>query len=369
MRLFLILISLSFLSLQAFSFPEMIRHGYINCTACHVSPSGGGLMTTYGRSISKEVLSRWGAEGEENVLHGAIQNESVINWINGSQDVGFNVGGNVRYIQQYLNSDVMERGRFFAMQRDLELAFKWNQWIVASTFGYRYFPNESDKFETRRYFLMYQPNEYVSFRAGRFLPIYGLMIADHYTDIRRGLQFDQGQERDNFEVNLIKDSWSASLTYSQTPQKAGRPLDKALAMQLNYAFADTHRVGLNYWRSESDVSQRTILGLSGLFGFTPELYALSEVDLQTTETPGVVNATKGIYYFQKLGYEFTRGIHAILQVNGSQSDLDVSTTKSIGYGAGFNFYPRPHFEIQALWNRFDATMDLDMGYLIMHYYF
>ncbi len=369
MRLSLLFFLILIASFNAFAFPEMIRHGYINCTACHVSPAGGGLMTTYGRSISKEVLSRWGAEGEENVLHGAIQDESVINWINGSQDVGFNIGGDVRYIQQYTNSDVMERGRFFAMQRDLELAFKWNQWIIASTFGYRYFPNEADKFETRRYYLMYQPHESVSIRVGRFLPIYGLMIADHYTDIKRGLRFDQGQERDNFEINFIKDNWSATLTYSQTPQLAGRPLDKALAAQLNYAFTDTNRVGFNYWKSESDLNERAILGLTGLFGFTPEFYALSEFDMQTTEVPGAANATKGLFYFQKLGYEFSRGLHAILQVNGSQSDLDLSSTKSVGYGAGLNFYPRPHFEIQALWSRFDATMDIDMGYVIMHYYF
>ena len=40
------------------AFPEMIRHGYINCNACHVSPAGGGLLTAYGRTISKELLSR-----------------------------------------------------------------------------------------------------------------------------------------------------------------------------------------------------------------------------------------------------------------------------------------------------------------------
>lgn len=367
MRWFLVLFSL-LLSVQVFAFPEMIRHGYINCTACHVSPAGGGLMTAYGRSISKELLSRWSYEGEENLLHGAIKNESVINWLNGSQEVGFNIGGDVRYLQQYIDSDVLERAKFFPMQRDLEFGFKWNQFTIVSTLGYQYYPNDEDELDTRRYYVLYQPNEYVSLRAGRFLPIYGLMIPDHYTDIKRGLQFDQGQERDNFEVNFIKDSWSATLTYSQTPQSALRSLDKAVSAQVNYAFTDTHRVGLNYWKSDSDILQRSIFGLTGLFGFTHELYALSEVDYQVSEASGAV-ATKGIFYFQKLGYEFTRGAHLIAQVNGSQSNFDQSTTKSLGYGLGFNFYPRPHFEIQALWSRFDANMDIDMGFFILHYYF
>ena len=50
------------------AFPEMVRHGYANCITCHISPDGGGVLTAYGRSLSREVLSTWGAEGEA-VLH------------------------------------------------------------------------------------------------------------------------------------------------------------------------------------------------------------------------------------------------------------------------------------------------------------
>lgn len=364
-----IFITFLLLSFEGFAFPEMIRHGYINCTACHVSPAGGGLTTAYGRSISKELLSRWSYEGEENLFHGAIKNESIVSWLNGSNEKGFNFGGDVRYIQQYINNDFTERGKFFPMQRDLEAGVKWDQWTFVTTLGYKYSANAEDKLETRRYYVLFQPNEYVSLRAGRFLPIYGLMIPDHYTDIKRGLQFDQGQERDNFEFNFIKDSWSASLTYSQSPQSALRPLDKAVSAQINYAFTETHRLGVNYWKSDSDLLQKSIFGITGLFGFTHELYALSELDLQFSEPNTATGITKGIYYFQKLGYEVTRGLHFIAQINGSQSDLEQKTTKSTGYGLGLNFYPRPHIEIQALWSRFNANLDYDMGFLITHYYF
>jgi hypothetical protein len=50
---------------RAMGFPDLIRHGYTNCIACHVSPNGGGVLTKYGRSLSKELLSTWGREGEE----------------------------------------------------------------------------------------------------------------------------------------------------------------------------------------------------------------------------------------------------------------------------------------------------------------
>ena len=49
---------------NSWAFPEMVRHNYSNCSSCHVSPSGGGVLTQYGRELSSAILSIWGAENE-----------------------------------------------------------------------------------------------------------------------------------------------------------------------------------------------------------------------------------------------------------------------------------------------------------------
>ncbi len=41
----------------AHAYPWMIRHGYTNCAQCHVDPSGGGVLTDYGRAQG-EILVR-----------------------------------------------------------------------------------------------------------------------------------------------------------------------------------------------------------------------------------------------------------------------------------------------------------------------
>lgn len=343
----------------------------MNCTTCHVSPAGGGLMTTYGRSLSKELLSRWGKEGEENILHGAL-NEKINNWLNGSREVGFNMGGDVRFLQTYMNSRLAEQGRFIKMQRDLEGAFRFYDLTLVSTAGI-VVKNDKDEFEARRYYAMYQAGENVSLRVGRFLPIYGLMLPDHNVATRRGLSFDQGKERNVAEVNFIKDEWSGTASYSQSPDTYASTLkEKAGSLQINYAIADKYKLGISHWRGRFDDSQREIYGLHGILGFTHSIYALSEFDYQI-QKPNGSETKKGIFYFQKFGYEFTRGLHAIAQVESSQSDLKNSQTKSFSYGAGLMFFPRPHFDFQGLISRAKIQAvdnhEMTYAYLMGHYYF
>ena len=62
--------------------PMFLSRQYARCVTCHYSPTGGGLLTPYGRSLTREELSTMGrghaAEsapgqtGEEAFLWGAL---------------------------------------------------------------------------------------------------------------------------------------------------------------------------------------------------------------------------------------------------------------------------------------------------------
>ncbi len=43
-----------------YALPTMVRLGYVNCAACHISPQGGGLLNAYGRSIDEAQSLRGG---------------------------------------------------------------------------------------------------------------------------------------------------------------------------------------------------------------------------------------------------------------------------------------------------------------------
>ncbi len=52
-----------FVSKPAAAYPWMIKHGYSNCSTCHADPSGGELLTVYGRVMSDAFLSmQWKSE-------------------------------------------------------------------------------------------------------------------------------------------------------------------------------------------------------------------------------------------------------------------------------------------------------------------
>ena len=44
--------------------PMFLSKQYTRCTACHYSPSGGGLLTPYGRLLSHRELSTTGGNGD-----------------------------------------------------------------------------------------------------------------------------------------------------------------------------------------------------------------------------------------------------------------------------------------------------------------
>src|SRR3954468_482447 len=48
----------------------MIRHEYTGCNQCHADPSGGGLLTAYGRAQSELLLrTRYGMAETEEPVH------------------------------------------------------------------------------------------------------------------------------------------------------------------------------------------------------------------------------------------------------------------------------------------------------------
>jgi hypothetical protein len=343
-------------------FPELIRHGYVNCSNCHISPSGGGTINDYGRNFVAEGLSSWSYKGEESFLHGAVERSQIPKWLS--------IGGDVRALQLWVEDPNTQTARSIMMQADVEAAVKYDKWKFDLSFGRFQRSAEEPRPKSRRFFAMYNFTDEIGVRAGRFTPAYGINLADHFVATRSPLGFDQSNETYNVEFSWLTDVWSVLLTAVNGPVDApNTQQEKAGALQVGYAFHDTYKVGASYWQGSSDTRNRSMAGLYAMLGFSPELYYLGEFDIKWS-TPTGLSEQQTTYSYQRLGYEFKRGAHLIATCEAWQADAMTFTVNNDRYGAGVDLFPRPHFEIEALWLKWrSGDIPVDYAYALAHYYF
>jgi hypothetical protein len=356
---FLFLVSSAFTT-KAFAYPEMIRQHYVNCLACHESPSGGGLLNAYGRGISAEVLSTWGGVKEARPFYGALDRPFLKNW--------FNIGIDLRAVQFHNKTSQSTENKFIRMQTGIETALKYQKVKFVSFFGKQEAGN-TVKGEFLRFFLQYQAMEELTVRAGRFIPNFGVNIAEHILATRRGLGFDEGSERDQVEAMWSGEKWNSSLSYSKQVKSDEIPqTEKAANVQVNYSFFDSYKIGGDLWFGDLEGQSRHIIGAHALLGFTKKFYYLTEFDLQKG-----FDKKDGLFHFSKLGYEFIKGVHAVILEDYQKSDLSDGLTLANSYGGGLEWYPRPHFEFEGIWSKkrvaAQSSEYADYAYLMMHYYF
>lgn len=284
---------LSFCAGIALGYPENIRMGYSSCASCHVSPTGGGVLTPYGRATSAE-MSTWGVGAGE---------EALPTWLA--------LGGDARYI----NVTTQDYHRKFLMQADAEAAVSPvpGVWLAASAGIY----GEEQRREYRRNYLLIA-NDNISLRAGRFFPAYGVMHPDHTAANRGGIGWNQGTESFNAEA-AMRNSWGelvvTSLLSSPEQTRMGSDgylfdaTEPGLAARGSLYLGKSLVVGGSYWYGENQTESWLVAGPFLMWGLTRHLYLLAELD-RRQDLDGMTGAlSHRDLSWSMLGYEVYRGVH------------------------------------------------------------
>lgn len=354
------------LSSIAFSYPEMVRHHYVNCNSCHVNPSGGGLLTEYGRGMAAEILSTWSMENEASFLHGAVSPEKMPKAVN--------VGGDIRALQVHREDRNVREGRFILMQSSLEAGVTAGPFTAVGSFGK---PNRQNQIEAEftRFYLLANPLETIQLKVGRFVPAFGINMAHHTIPTRQSLGFGYDSERNAMEVHWSGESWHGAFSASQSRlQSRVAEVERGASFQLEKFFLDQYRVGASFWNGESDRQKRWISSVHGILGFTEHIYYLTEIALQSKRSKTSPNAPResGVYQFGRFGYELTKGVHALALQELAKTNLDRASSFSLAFGIGALWYPRPHFELELALQQRKSLQNSreyeDYAYFMMHYY-
>ncbi len=357
-----------------FAFPEMVTHGYGNCISCHASPTGGGLLTPYGRALSKELLSAKSSEKTKN------EEQFLKGWF--TPPAKLELGGDIRFMQMFMDSKYETSGRAILMQADLEAQLTLDpRTRILATAGRletNSTPNKiTDTFISRRHWvnLLIGPDdnkEKYQVRVGRFFPAYGLNIAEHNTVTRRGLGFDQNQETYNAELSYIGTDWNFYGTVV-----AGRPDKKELdresggAIQISKVIESRSKVGVNFYSgngvNHSSADRRTLTGLYAIYSIAPKFYTTVEFDRSYSP-----KKSYGYFEYGKIGYEYFQGLHLFLSGEYEKPSALKFDKKIEALSLGVQYFPWVHWELNGIARRekntFVSIESSNILLLILHCY-
>ncbi len=342
------------------AFPEMIRHHYVQCAACHVAASGGGLLTAYGRSISSELLSTWGSETESRAFY-SIAHEKIDEWLN--------VGGDIRSVQIHKENENSVSGRPIWMEANIKAALKISTMTLVTSLGQVEQSNQSWKSEINSFYIQLQLTDELSFRIGQFAPVYGLQIPQHNFLIKQNIGLSPSQMRDTVDVQWHDENYDVVLSFSKSHTSSRSPhVETAQSGQVQKTFFDSHKLGLNFWSGDSAQNRKLLLGFHGILGWAESFYTILEYDHLWTKDNNDIES-KSQFQLLKNAYEFFKGMHIqIVQEWGTSL-----TSDQFNLGFGFIWYPRPHFEIETLISRKESYTQTNSseiyGYLMTHFYF
>ncbi len=205
---------------HAHAYTWMIRHGYATCTPCHLDPSGGSVLTQYGRTVgglllTTDYVNRNAEESEPSAIH----------------DFAFGViplpeqlmlGGDTRLLY-YSNKlqGVTPRNEFLLMQADMTAGVSWNNVLAGASLGYAaqgafaasLTRGDDHNLVSRHHWIGYQISESqgLVLRAGRMNLPFGIRDVAHTLFVRE----NTATRIDSDQQHGVAASWSPGWCHAE----------------------------------------------------------------------------------------------------------------------------------------------------------
>jgi hypothetical protein len=349
----------------AYAYPWMNRHEYPNCASCHADPSGGGLLTQYGRAQSELLLSsRYGSAAEEeepgpfkDFAFGAFEFPDQVllgAWVRNG------------YMWNRADESLVDH-RFLQMRADVAAqvkvgAFRANGTIgVASRDSQPLSQNaaltsgDGANLVSREHWLGVDLfDEAVLVRAGRIALPFGLRITEHTAWVRAETRTDINQDQQHGIAVALNTSQVRAEVMGVVGNLQVRPdsfRDRGIA-----AYAELHAtqgidLGIStlVLRAETDLAERAELvrQAHGAFARVAPLrmlVLLAEANVLVTSRTDQGTELGGVGLLQA-DLEPWQGLHVVATGEALRRPQRDSQT---GYGAwgGIAWFFLPHFDVR-----------------------
>jgi len=372
MRTLFSLLAITVLATTAWAEPTFLAKQYTRCTACHYSPTGGGLLTPYGRLLSHRELATTGATGEAPAAGAADDPHGEQAFLYGAlgDTLGpVQLGLEVRPSQLRIGFPGGHQDLNLLMNLDLSGAVQKHGWTAYGTVGRepphsavrdgRTLPDSA--FISYEHWISYQPDERFQLRVGRFLPAYGVRFADHTTYTRRYLDLDRNDQVYGLEVShttgfsLVQVMVSPGKAEAILHDRSRRGFSTAGRWQLDLSPRATI-VGSGFYRHSTDAGPRSG-AVGGAFGFAPtsrvSIWTEADADLETKAAGGrswVVVNEASVEVYRGIWLKFSPQLRTAGAAPGS------SQVRRFAFAA--DLLPRTHWNVNLAYyldHSFNAT--------------
>ena len=239
---------------RAESEPRFLSKQYTRCSSCHYSATGGGLLTSYGRSLSGQELATTRRvspqPSAENVVSGE---EAFLFGVLGEHLGPLQLGISLRPSHLRYESGTFSDSRNLLMNADIEGAYRAGGWTAYGEAGRMpEIEGKAATFYSREHWISYATARGVEIKVGRYLPAYGVHFADHTSFNRSVLGFDKHDQVYGIEVSRTSDR--SLLQVSVSPGSAESIVD------------DPNETSFNATgRLQVDLSPKVVVVGSGLY--------------------------------------------------------------------------------------------------------
>ncbi len=311
-----------FIASLASAEPMFLAKQYTRCTACHYSPTGGGLLTPYGRLLSHRELSTTGASatapaagaeddphGEQAFLYGAL----------GDALGPLHLGLEVRPAYLRIGFPGGSTDMNMLMNLDLIGAIQKNHWTAYASAGRepansavrngRVQPDAA--FISYEHWLSYQSDGGFGIKAGRFLPAYGINFADHtaysriYLDLDRNDQVYGVEVSDTMGPSLLQVMVSPGKAEAILHDTARRGFSTAGRWQYDLT-PRTTVVGSGFYHAKTDLDPHSGAA-GGALGFAPTSHVTVWTEVDASLQTAVRGGTRWIGV-NETSFEVYRGL-------------------------------------------------------------
>ena len=360
---------LSLAASRADAYPWMIRHEYTGCAICHGDPTGGGVLTAYGRAQGDLLLRtryRTPKPGEE---AGEPSSTSGFLWGAFEPPEWLLAGGSFRaatLVTKVLGQEPAQPVdvRFIQMQADLRAIIRPSFFRAGGSIGFVHEDGlpaavtswDKNNIVSREHWagVAFKDDEFL-IRAGRMNLPFGIRNIDHTLWVRKATRTDINTAQQHgvaFSYNgeTLRGEVMGILGNFQIHPDAYR--ERGAVGYLEYTISPHYTVGVNglFTSALLDTATSTTRkrGSAGIFGRgspTLPLVLMAEADA-LFDAPAGASMTLGVVGMLQADYEPKQGIHVL---GTGELRVDPAGVSAGGWlGAAWFFLPHADMRVDGI---------------------